>query len=61
MVILSNDQADALAAFCECFDLYTFGAWAAIEDGMREDFGIVDPEGALEAAKRVLRGEPDYE
>ncbi len=57
MITLTRDQADAIVAFCESFDLYTTGAWAQIEDGMRDDFGIEDPESALEDALRTLRGE----
>lgn len=59
MKILTDDHAVALEAFCECFDLYITGAWAQIEEGMRNDFGIDDPEAALEDAKRALRGESE--
>jgi len=59
MTILTRSQAEALEAFCECFDLYTTGAWTGIEAGMREDFGIENPEAALESARRALRGEDD--
>lgn len=57
MKTLTNEQADALEAFCECFDLHTTGVWAHIEEGMRSDFGIEDPEEAIEEARRALRGE----
>jgi hypothetical protein len=55
MKTLTSDQAEALLAFCECFDLLTTGAWQPIEEAMREDFGIEDPEAALEEAKEALR------
>lgn len=59
MAILTKRQAETLEAFCECFDLYTSGAWTGIENGMRKDFGIENPEAALESARRALRGEGD--
>ncbi|WP_176223165.1 hypothetical protein [Aurantimonas sp. 22II-16-19i] len=58
MVVLTKEQAAALEAFLEAFDLYTTGAWAPVESGMREDFDIEDPEAAIEDARRALRGEP---
>jgi len=61
MVVLTLAQAAALEAFCECFDLNSTGLWSRIEDDMREDFGIIDPEGDLESARRALRGEADEE
>lgn len=51
---LTREQADALLAFLECFDLYTTGAWRAVEKGMREDFGVEDPEAALDEARSAL-------
>lgn len=57
MKTLDAKSADALIAFMECFDLYTTGVWARIEAGMREDFGIEDPETALEHARAQLTGE----
>ncbi len=57
MITLTQEQAQALEAFCESFDLRTTGAWTQVEEGMREDFGIADPESAIEDAKRALRGE----
>lgn len=59
MVILTAHQANALTAFMECFDLYTTGAWAQIETGMRDEFGIANPEADLEDARRTLRGEAE--
>lgn len=52
---LTTEQAQALLAFCECFDLYTTGAWAQVEKGMRADFGVEDPETAIEDAKEALQ------
>ena len=54
MHVLTEEQAAAVLAFLECFDLHTTGVWAAIERAMREEFGIEDPEAALEAAKEAL-------
>ncbi len=58
MVTLTEEQADVLFAFCEAFDLYTTDAWQSVENGMRDDFGIAEPEDALEDAKRALN--PQY-
>lgn len=52
---LTEEQAHVLIAFMECFDLHTTGAWSAIETAMRDDFGVADPEEALEDVKNVLR------
>lgn len=59
MITLTNDEALALEAFCESFDLLTSGAWAPIEAHMRDAYAINDPELALETARRALRGEVD--
>lgn len=56
MVTLTDEQANVLFAFCESFDLHTMGAWVGVESGMRDDFGIDDPETALEDAKQALQG-----
>lgn len=56
MVALSKHHADVLIAFMESFDLRTTGAWAQVEEGMREDFGIEDPEGEIEEIKSFLQG-----
>jgi hypothetical protein len=55
MKTLTRDQAAAVYAFMECFDLHTTGAWANIERAMAQDFGISDPEGILEEAKQALQ------
>jgi hypothetical protein len=55
MKTLTNEQAEALYAFCECFDLHTTGVWARIEQAMIEDFGIDSPEDAIESAKQALQ------
>jgi len=52
---LTDEQAHAILAFMECFDLHTTGAWTSIESAMQEDFGVDDPEEALEDAKRALQ------
>ena len=51
---LTNEQAKVLDAFISSFELYVTGAWPAIEKGMRDDFGIDNPEEALEEAKQAL-------
>lgn len=55
MKTLTKEQAEAVHAFMECFDMHTTGAWARIEDAMRNDFGIEDPEAILEEAKEALQ------
>ena len=55
MKTLTAEQAAAIYAFMECFDLHTTGAWTAIEAAMRDDFGITDPEEILEEAKEALQ------
>jgi hypothetical protein len=52
---LTNEQAKVLDAFISSFELYVTGAWPAIEKGMRDDFGIDNPEEALEEAKQALQ------
>lgn len=54
MKVLTPQQAAALVAFLEAFDLTTTGAWAGIETCMRDDFGITDPEAAPEDARAAL-------
>lgn len=51
---LTNEQTNTLVAFHECYDLYGPG-WQSIEQGMKEDFGVTDPETDLEAAVNALR------
>lgn len=55
-VTLTEEQATALEAFCESFDMNTTGVWRDVARGMREQ-GIDDPETALNEARAVLRGE----
>jgi hypothetical protein len=55
MKTLTSKQVDALLAFLDCFDMYTTGAWSQIEEHMREDFGIDDPEEAMEEIAEELR------
>lgn len=54
MKTLTQEQADALKAFLDAFDQTTTGAWTAVEEHMRENWGIDDPETALEAARAAL-------
>lgn len=54
MKTLTKEQATTLLAFLECFDLHTTGAWASIEEAMRDDWNIDDPETALAEAREVL-------
>lgn len=53
-VTLSAESAAALAAFVDAFDLHATGVWAGIEEAMRDDFGIDDPEEALRVAREEL-------
>lgn len=54
MTTLTTDQANTLLAYLECQDLYGPG-WPAVETGMRDDFGVEDPESALEDAREALQ------
>lgn len=53
MKSLTEKQANTIFAFIECFDLYGPG-WTGIEQGMRDDFGVEDPEEDLEDARTAL-------
>lgn len=53
MTNLTERQANTLLAFLECYDLHGPG-WPGIEQGMRDDFGIEDPENDLEDARAAL-------
>lgn len=53
MRTLTEEQATALSAFLDAFDLVG-GFWARVEQVMRDDFGIADPEVALEEVHRAL-------
>lgn len=55
MKTLTREQAAAIIAFYDSFGLRITGAWPAVEDGMKEDFGIEDPENEIEAAIDALR------
>ena len=50
---LTDKQANTLLAFLECFDLYGPG-WLSIAQGMKNDFGVEDPEEDLEDARAAL-------
>ena len=54
MKVLTAEQAAALIAFLDAFDLTATGVWAGIESCMRDDFGIEDPEAALAEAREAL-------
>jgi len=51
---LTDEQATALLAFLDAFDMHTTGVWAVIAESMREEFGIDDPEEALAEAREAL-------
>ncbi len=53
MIKLTREQAEALKAFLDAFDLHTTGIWSTIEEAMVE-MGIDDPETALEDARNAL-------
>lgn len=55
MKFLTDEQAMTLVAFLESFDLHTTGAWVAIEQAMRDEWGIDDPEAALNDAREALQ------
>ena len=54
MKVLTKTQAETIFAFFECFDLCTSGVWAQIKKAMCENFGIEDPEAAIEEARQAL-------
>lgn len=53
MKTLTDKQANTLFAFLECYDLHGPG-WQAVEQGMRDDFDIENPEDDLEDARGTL-------
>lgn len=53
--VLSQQHASVLLAFLESFDLHTSGQWAVIEQAMKSEHGIADPEQELEAARDALQ------
>ena len=55
MVTLSKEQAVALLAFLNAFDETTTGAWAQIEEYMKENGGVDDPEEAMEEIRNELQ------
>lgn len=56
MIELTKEQAHTLSAFINAFELNVTGVWPTIENAMREDWGIEDPESALEDAAQALQG-----
>lgn len=55
MIELTKEQAHVLSAFISAFELNTTGVWTIVENAMREDWGIEDPEAALEDAAQALQ------
>ena len=55
MKTLTAEQANALSAFLDGFDQTTTGAWSPIEEHMRDNWDIEDPEAALEEAREALQ------
>lgn len=54
MKTLTESQVTALQAFLDAFEQTTTGVWTGIEKHMRENWGIEDPEAALEDAHQAL-------
>lgn len=52
---MTNKHKNTLLAFLECYDLYG-PKWQEIEKGMKDDYGVDDPENDLEAAREALMG-----
>lgn len=55
MKTLTQEQVDALLAFLDAFDQTATGAWTRIEEHMRDNWGIDNPEEAIEQATEALR------
>lgn len=55
MKTITEEQAQALLAFLDAFEQTTTGVWGAIEEHMAENWGIDDPEAAVEAARNALQ------
>lgn len=51
---LNTDQANAVLGFMDAFEQRVTGVWSAIEEHMRENWGIEDPEQALEDVRQTL-------
>ena len=51
---ITTEQANVLLAFLECYDLHGPG-WLGIEQGMQSEFGVANPEDALEDARKALQ------
>lgn len=56
MKTLTKEQVEALLAFLDAFDQRTTGVWSGIEEHKKENWGIEDPESAIEAAREALQG-----
>ena len=53
MKALTEDQVTTLEAFLAAFDELT-GVWPQVERAMREEWGIEDPEAALEDLRNAI-------
>lgn len=54
-VTLTAEQVAAAHAFIEAFHLNTTGVWVEVEAAMRDDFGIPNPEAALDDLLTALQ------
>lgn len=52
---ITDENAQAIIAFMDAFDLHITGIWPVIEKAMREEGGIDNPEEALEQAREALQ------
>jgi hypothetical protein len=56
MVTLTREQAHVLLAHINAIELCLTGVWPTIEQYMRNEEGIDDPEMTLEDARQALQG-----
>lgn len=54
LTMLDEENAATIRAFLDSFDLALTGAWPAVEQMMRESYGIEDPEAAIENLRAAL-------
>jgi len=54
MKTLTEEQAQAITAFFEAFDLHQSGLWPVIEKVMKEEWGIDDPDAAITEAREAI-------
>lgn len=55
MKTLTKEQVETLLAFIDAVEQRTDGMWPQIEEHMQENWGIGDPETALEEVAEELR------